>query len=382
MAKKNTKEELTQKFTELAASRDHTIVEMVVTNLKETILKILCNKCNTEFPTNGFNYTRAGGKKTEANFVSEEKGHVFPYGCPTCKTTYKKQLIARPRGDKHHNWKGGVDDVSKRDGFVQAAYNTWREVIFTVYNGACFLTGNTVREELEAHHLNSWGTSPEGRYDPKNGVLLHKTVHREFHSMVGHATTVLQFEQFASQKHGITSFPWSTGDVDFEKIQQKLLSLKDERLDAMKAKVDAAGLTLISFDYENKKSELVLSCPKHGQTFSVTVSNFKRNKYGAPCCSREVSNKNTPPSQKGLKRSAETLAKKSATTRNKTYSQLEAKVAQYPHKIVSGTYENFQSLFTFYCEVHETHHTISYMNYMRNKNGMPCCSDNPRNKKP
>lgn len=66
-------------FEELAHERNHTISSMVITNKKQTKLNLKCNKCNTCFETTGHNYSRAGGKATEANLIPSENKHFFPY---------------------------------------------------------------------------------------------------------------------------------------------------------------------------------------------------------------------------------------------------------------------------------------------------------------
>ena len=57
----------------------------------------------------------------------------------------------------------------------------------------CFKRGS----KTNAHHLNSWDSFPEERYDIKNGILLCVVHHEQFHNIYGFGNnTKYQFEEF------------------------------------------------------------------------------------------------------------------------------------------------------------------------------------------
>ena len=147
------------------------------------------------------------------------------------------------------------------------------------------------RENLEAHHMDSWMTTPEKRYLVGNGVLLHKTVHTDFHAQYGNETTVSHFELYCKQKYNITKFPWSSDKNFIEQNKANIICKKENRLKELQFKLMTAGLKLVSGVYENKHSKIVIYCPKHNYTHETTIHNFKRSIYGIPCCAKEQSNK-------------------------------------------------------------------------------------------
>lgn len=50
---------------------------------------------------------------------------------------------------------------------------------------------------LHSHHLNSWNSFVEGRYDVSNGITLCHECHSRFHFIFGHGNnTKLQFAEF------------------------------------------------------------------------------------------------------------------------------------------------------------------------------------------
>lgn len=372
-------EELKKMFLKLIKERNHTLIKMDLINKKETILVLKCNRCNTEFTTKGHNYTRAGGKTTEANYLELENKHFFPYCCPGCKKTYKQENIIRPTGENHPRWKGDIT-LEKRPGYNAAKYRKWREGVFTFYKGKCFLTGSTDHKNLEAHHMDSWQTAPKKRYLVENGVLLRKDIHIDFHKTFGNDVTVAQFEVYCKQNYNIEEFPWSIKKETAKQIENLITSAKEKRLNDFKTKLSMLGLTLVSGVYDNKHSKIVLYCPKHNKTHETTIQNFKKSVYGVPCCANEVSKQQKPPSQKNVKRSSQAITATKKTINKRCQTQIEERAVINQHIINKGTFENSHSTYKIYCPKHDQEYTITYANYMRHKHGLLCCSKNSQNK--
>lgn len=197
-------------------------------------------------------------------------------------------------------------------------------------------------------------------------------VHREFHRDCGPHTTVSQFEQWFKQNYGITEFPWSTSAEEMNVIQEKIQAFKEKKKIEILEKLEKNNLELISGNFENKKSELIIYCRKHGFHYKTKVANLQRAVIGISYCAEEISKTQTV-YEKGLKRSAETLAKKASTEKLKYGRKIEERAKEFNHTLVKGSFESRLSMFTIFCSIHNETVTISYSNYMRNKRGLPCC---------
>jgi predicted restriction endonuclease len=102
--------------------------------------------------------------------------------CSTkCSNEYCKPLR---KGDKSHFWKGGLTPKNKiiRN---SADFCNWRKEVFERDNYTCqecgIYSGCGKRVYLEAHHIKSFASYPELRFDITNGLTLcedchHKTI--------------------------------------------------------------------------------------------------------------------------------------------------------------------------------------------------------------
>lgn len=351
---------------------------MEINSKKKTILKLCCKRCNTVFSIKGYNYLRAVTEKSEKNLIKGTTEHFFPFCCPTCLSNFKKNNVMRPSGSNHPQWKGGVNP-EKRDGYVNTLYNRWRRGIFTVYKGKCFLTGLKDRLLLRAHHLDSWFTAPEKRYEISNGVLLAEKIHVQFHNLFGDHTTKEHFEQFCRENYNVNLFPWGSSKELMDNIQERIKTEPEKAQQEIEKKIIERNFQLITGKYENKNSKFTIFCPKHNIFHETSAHNFKRTVFGLPCCALESLKKTLPPSQLRLTRSPETIAKRLASI-DKTI--LEKKLSQLAkkrfHEILEGTFENQKSLFKIRCTVHNKEFNISYANYCRSKSGLNCCSNRPK----
>nr|YP_003795513.1 hypothetical protein FlteC_p045 [Floydiella terrestris]ACZ58504.1 hypothetical protein [Floydiella terrestris] len=180
-----------------------------------------------------------------------------------------------PSGSKHSGWKGGVAE-EKREGYDREKYNTWRQGIFISSKLKCFLTGLSLPNELQAHHLDSWFTASEKRYEISNGVLLLKEIHVQFHSEYGYHTTRESFEQFCLEKFNKKEFPWVTDKQAMKQLDGILLKRKEKGKEELSKMISERNSILKEGNYENRKSKLFLYCPKHDATHHTTVFHFKR----------------------------------------------------------------------------------------------------------
>ena len=84
------------------------------------------------------------------------------------------------KGDKHHNWKGGVTSENLKARKTRK-YKEWRQAVFERDNYTCqdcsVRSGNGRKIVLNAHHIKSFAEFPELRYVISNGVTLCKDCH-------------------------------------------------------------------------------------------------------------------------------------------------------------------------------------------------------------
>lgn len=109
--------------------------------------------------------------------------------CPKC---------SRPSGKEHWNFNPNLTDEerSKRDlqnGKIRIA----RNAAFKRDGFTCVLCGENKGGNLEAHHLESWDSNVEKRFDVDNLVTLCTDCHKRFHSEYGYGhNTKSQFDEY------------------------------------------------------------------------------------------------------------------------------------------------------------------------------------------
>jgi len=128
---------------------------------------VKCGTCLTEFKSPVYlqnikkdKYcSRECYRKSQPGRTSFRKGKPFP------------QL----RGDKHHNWKGGITPERIKD-TNSYRYKTWRRAVFERDNYTCQDCGRR-GGKLNADHTYPWKMYPELRYDVRNGWTMCEECH-------------------------------------------------------------------------------------------------------------------------------------------------------------------------------------------------------------
>lgn len=119
------------------------------------------------------------GKRISPN-TEFKKGQVSPNKgkrCPWAK-------FPRLKGEKNHNWKGGIapERVKIRNSIIS---RLWREEVFFRDNWTCqkcrIRSGNGKAIYLVAHHIQNFAEYPEIRFSVENGITLCKDCHKEIH---------------------------------------------------------------------------------------------------------------------------------------------------------------------------------------------------------
>lgn len=96
---------------------------------------------------------------------------------------FKKGVKSNYCGEKHPNWKGGINplnDTIRKSLEVKS----WKRNCMERDNFICQKTGQQ-GGKLVIHHINNFSSFPELRTSLGNGVTLSVEAHKEFHSLYG-----------------------------------------------------------------------------------------------------------------------------------------------------------------------------------------------------
>ena len=95
----------------------------------------------------------------------------------------KKKISKAVKGEKNHNWKGGI--ISKNDRIRKGLeFRLWREAVFIKDNWTCQKC-DKYNGEHHPHHIKNFAEYPELRFAIDNGITLCEKCHREFHKIYG-----------------------------------------------------------------------------------------------------------------------------------------------------------------------------------------------------
>lgn len=197
----------------------------------------------------------------------------------------------RKRGSDHKNYKHGL---GKTRGCNTERYAAWKEGVLRKDNFCCFVTGETKKDLLTCHHLNSWDIHIDQRYDISNGITLTKTIHQAFHKEYGAGkNTKEQFEKFLMEKYKIFQYPWQNDNheptLSVEEIEKRRTSQQEHQKKEFLSLIKKREHKLLSanegfFVY----SKVEIYCPRHGTVSLTTVKRYKHSKTGLCCCGRQA----------------------------------------------------------------------------------------------
>lgn len=218
-----------RKFLEFSKNNPHSIHNMKLWCKIENKNFILSDD-NTEFLSAHFKYKWICIQHGE--FLASWNNIKNNRGCPLCGNiiiSQKLKNIERHniRGKKHHNWAGGISNISD---FLRVVINPWKIDSFAHYNGTCFISKEKLK--LEIHHLKNFKdivleTFEESKIDIRTqikdytdeelkilseiclrkhyeyglGVCITKKIHQEFHKFYGIVNnTQAQWSEFYNTK--------------------------------------------------------------------------------------------------------------------------------------------------------------------------------------
>ena len=126
---------------------------------------------------------------------------LYSFQCPECGR--EKQHVRR--GSEHPNWKGGITPTIKKIRKSQE-YNEWRKSIYEFDKYTCQCCLNKNNSMLRAHHILSFSSHNNLRFDFLNGITLCDQCHDpvcpgSFHNIYGtHDKTRIELQEYINNK--------------------------------------------------------------------------------------------------------------------------------------------------------------------------------------
>lgn len=160
-----------------------------------------CPKCHSTFQhrrINGIFYKRRFCSRSCAtSFI--KIGTKNPHSPET-----RRKMSEAQRGEKHHNWKGGIYDNQEKVFRHSPEYKLWRKRVFERDNYTCQGCGKQ-GGYLEADHELPFALYPDLRLEILNGRTLCKPCHRKTPTFGG-STSSGAYKQWLSADSKMWSF--------------------------------------------------------------------------------------------------------------------------------------------------------------------------------
>lgn len=153
------------------------------------------NYCNKDCYFDSMSGREVWNKGIPRSKELKEKLRIINTGKKASEETRRKMSL-KHMGEKSPGWKGGITPKIK---LARVSLNLclWREKVYKRDNYTCVSCGENKRY-LNAHHLSSFSSFPEVRYEVDNGATLCRDCHKRFHDVYGKTgkTTPEQFIVF------------------------------------------------------------------------------------------------------------------------------------------------------------------------------------------
>ncbi len=89
-----------------------------------------------------------------------------------CRTCGKQ--FPQLSGENHWNWKKDRSTLAKKQERQDSAYIDWRYKVITRDKRKCQIADENCNGKSIVHHILSWSSFPELRYNINNGITLYQ----------------------------------------------------------------------------------------------------------------------------------------------------------------------------------------------------------------
>lgn len=135
--------------------------------------------------------------KCGSTFKTRPEQLANGHGCPN-------SLCCKKRGKEHYRYNENLTDEERSsDRKSKKEYRDWRFAVYKAYNFSCDVCGNksTKDNKIVAHHLESYGTNIQLRYEVANGVAMCEHCHIDFHKKYGFGNnTAEQYREYKNNQ--------------------------------------------------------------------------------------------------------------------------------------------------------------------------------------
>ena len=162
-----------------------------------------CKKCEREYDKNRYKHICIDCNK---EYKSGRKDSVR---CKECNSKILAQrgkeildkLNSEQYGSSNPNWNPNLTDEERNSKRDNKQYREWRSKVFKRDNWTCQCCGDNKGGNLNAHHLNSYTTDKDNRYNVENGITLCVECHKKFHMLYEYGNNTLeQFKKFINEE--------------------------------------------------------------------------------------------------------------------------------------------------------------------------------------
>lgn len=123
------------------------------------------------------------GKKLSEETKKKIGLNGFHYGMNGKKHSNlsRKKISESIKGEKHYNWKGGINIENERIRH-SLEWKIWRDKVYKRDKWICRLCGiKCERKNIAAHHIKLFSNFPELRFNIDNGLTLCRSCHFKIH---------------------------------------------------------------------------------------------------------------------------------------------------------------------------------------------------------
>ncbi len=140
-----------------------------------------------------------------------KRGNVRSCGC------LRRDLLTQRTGPDHPSWNPVLTDEERKR--QRRGATEWSRKVKKNADGICYISGQKANK-ICAHHVESWNSRPDLRYNLENGVAIEFDLHILYHQLYGYGSnTGIELNEF--------KFRYKSGELDDALRNSKIKRLKN-----------------------------------------------------------------------------------------------------------------------------------------------------------